>query len=326
MKKKVSIIIPVYNGERYLARCIDSVVHQEGFDIKDVELLLLNDGSSDGSLRIIKQYKSRYPESIVVVDQKNRGVAKTRNRGIKMATASYVIFIDQDDYIDRDYLKTFHNAIEESKSDIVVGGYKRPNSEGKLIRVVTQQNTEYSKRYKISAAWAKIHRTDFLKKNNITFYDNNYGEDIIFTMLQNNKTNNIEGINYIGHNWFWNEKSVSNTSQRGLKDNIKIRELLHDMIPLVRTDLDVYYLLQTGVHYLLFSGRSAHPESFVSLYESIFSIYDDSKVEYEKNRFIALGPSGALLSVRVAVSGFLLLHRLNLVGIFAKVYCNGPKK
>ena len=326
MQKKISFIIPVYNGEKYIARCIDSVLQQEDFIIEDVELLLLNDGSSDGSLGILREYEALHPNVITVIDQKNMGVAKTRNRGIDLAQGTYIMFMDQDDYIDAKNLRTFYDAAEKSGSDIVVGGYKRPNSDGKNIRVVTQQNTEYSKRYKISAAWAKIHRADFLKKNNIVFYDNNYGEDIIFTMLENNNTDKILGIDYLGHNWFWNEQSVSNTSQRGLRDNIKIRELLVDMIPLVRTELDVYYLLQTSIHYLLFSGRNAAADDFVRLYKSFFAIYDEHNINYKNNKYIMFGPKGALVSVRVAISGFMLLHRLNLIGMFAKVYCNGPKK
>jgi glycosyltransferase involved in cell wall biosynthesis len=324
--KLITVIVPVYNGEKYISRCVDSILNQTKFPVENIEILLINDGSRDGSINILKSYQTKFPNLVSVIDQPNSGVAKTRNKGIALAKGKYVIFIDQDDYINSDFCSIYYRAAESGDYDVVVGGYKRPNDKGEYIRKVSQPNTEYSIRYKISAAWAKIHNVEFLRTNNIEFYNNNYGEDIIFTMAENNKTTKILGIDYFGYNWFWNSASVSNTSQRGLKENIKIRELLLDMIPHAKTELDMYYLVQTGVHYLLFSGRSAVPGDFVKLYKSIFSIYDDNKVNYSKNKYIFFGPSGALLSVRLAVSGFVLLHRLNLIGIFAKIYCNGSKK
>lgn len=325
MSKKISVIIPVYNGAQYIGRCIESVLNQSDFDSNDIELLLINDGSKDDSLSLLRSYESKNKNVIKVVDQKNSGVAKTRNKGIKIAQGKYVVFIDQDDFIDSDFCNVLYGAIDREKLDVVVAGYRRPNEKGEVLRTVSQPNTEYSKKYKISAAWAKIHRTDFLKKNKIEFYDNNYGEDIIFTMNENNSTDRIIGIDYVGYNWFWNSKSVSNTSQRGLREDIKIRELIVDMIPCVRNDIDVYYVLQTGVHYLLFSGRSASVSSFMKLYSSIFAIYKEQGIDYKKNRHVIFGPKGALISVRVAVSGFILLHRLNLVVFFARIYCNDKK-
>lgn len=323
MKKKLSVIIPVYNGERYIGRCIESVLDQTNFLLKDAEIILLNDGSKDSSLSILEKYKTKYPEVIRVIDKQNSGVAKTRNEGIRIAEGEYVIFIDQDDYLEPEYFERFYSEAKTGGYDIVVGGYRRPNENEKILRTVTQPNTDYSVRYKISAAWAKIHRTKFLRENHIEFYDNNYGEDIIFTMMENRSTDKIKGINYVGHNWFWNTGSVSNTSQRGLKENIKISRLLRDMFPYVINDLDRYYVLQTAVHYLLFSGRSATPESFMKLYKEFFALLKENDSKYLSNPLILIGPSGALLSVRISISVFMLLHRLNLIGMFAKIYSNG---
>ncbi len=256
MQKKISVIIPIYNGEKYIGRCLNSVLDQAGFDIGDLEILLLNDGSSDGSSKVLKMYEKNYSKVIRLVDKKNQGVAKTRDMGIRLAIGKYILFIDQDDYIDSDYCKTFYETAENGGYDVVVGGYRRPNDRGKIIRVVRQKNTEYSKKYKISAAWAKIHRTDFLRQNRIKFYDNNYGEDIIFTINEVNRTDKIFGINYIGYNWFWNSESVSNTRQRGLKDDIRILKLLQDMTLYSKNELDEYYMFQTGIHYGAHQGRT----------------------------------------------------------------------
>lgn len=323
-KKLVSVIIPVYNGEDFIVRCVESVVSQQDFITEDIEILLLNDGSKDGSLAVLNELKMRFPSVIRVVDQTNSGVAKTRNKGITLATGVYTIFIDQDDYIDSDYIRTFYNAAEQGHYDIVVGGYKRPDSEGVVIRTVDQPCTEYSVRYKVSAAWAKMHRTEFLQKNNIHFYDNAFGEDIIFTLQQSSLTSKIKGIQYIGYNWFWNTESVSNTQQRSLTNQQKIRALIEDMIPFTKKPIDAYYLVQTGVYYLLHSGRYADPKDFISLYRHIFKLFRDNAILTSRNKLL-VGWSGVAFSTRAAVGIFVVLHGLKLVPVFARLYCRGDR-
>ena len=112
---KISIIVPVYNAEKYIGTCIDSILKQT---YQNFELLLINDGSSDNSLEVLNQY-SKKDKRIRVIDQKNIGVAKTRNKGIQLARGEYIAFIDNDDYIDEDYLEQFMNVC--NNQDIVIG-------------------------------------------------------------------------------------------------------------------------------------------------------------------------------------------------------------
>ena len=114
----ISVIIPIYNGEKHLRRCIDSVF-ANGFGV--LEILLLNDGSTDGSEAIIGEYEKTYPEVVRAFTHKNMGVAKTRNKGIESARGRYILFLDQDDWFDEGYIRTFYTAIENSGSDVVVG-------------------------------------------------------------------------------------------------------------------------------------------------------------------------------------------------------------
>lgn len=104
MEQKVSIILPVYNAEKYLQRCIDSIIGQ---DYNSIELIAIDDGSKDGSWDILKEYQDRYPSKVIVIKQKNMGVSKTRNKGIQLATGKYLILIDNDDYYDQGYISTF---------------------------------------------------------------------------------------------------------------------------------------------------------------------------------------------------------------------------
>jgi len=94
-QKRISVVIPVYNGQKYIRRCIDSVLNQEGFDTQWLDIILINDGSNDTSLDILKIYEGQYPNIIRVFNQENTGVANTRNRGIALASGKYVAFIDK---------------------------------------------------------------------------------------------------------------------------------------------------------------------------------------------------------------------------------------
>ena len=123
MKNKITIIVPVYNSENYIRRCVDSVLRQS---FEDFELLLINDGSTDGSLKILREYE-KSDKRIRVINQENMGVAKTRNKGIKLASGKYIMFIDNDDYIENDYINKYYNSIKDTDYDIVIGGYKRKN-------------------------------------------------------------------------------------------------------------------------------------------------------------------------------------------------------
>ena len=110
---KVSIIIPVYNTEKFLNRCVDSVINQK---FNNFEIILVNDGSKDNSLKICRDYEKKYPKIIKVIDQKNSGPAIARNRGIESAKGEYIMFIDSDDFIDDGYIKDYYDNIEKTKA------------------------------------------------------------------------------------------------------------------------------------------------------------------------------------------------------------------
>ena len=111
---KVSLIIPVYNTGKYLKRCLDSVINQT---LKDIEIIIINDGSTDNSDDIIKSYKDK---RINYIKQKNMGIGKTRNKGIDISKGEYIGFVDSDDYLDLNFCKHLYNKCHHDKCDIVV--------------------------------------------------------------------------------------------------------------------------------------------------------------------------------------------------------------
>ena len=152
MEKKVSIVLPVYNAQEYLKRCLDSIFEQ---NYNNFELIAIDDGSRDNSWEILTDYQNKFSDKMKTIKQENMGVSKTRNKGIDLATGKYLLFVDNDDYFDSNYIGTFVSEIEKGDLDVVIGGYKRPNSNNKIVDQVILEDCEYSK-FKIVAAWAKF--------------------------------------------------------------------------------------------------------------------------------------------------------------------------
>ena len=115
MKELVSIIIPVYNSEKYLRDCLESIVNQT---YKNIEIILINDGSKDNSIKIINEYKEK-DSRIIVIDRENKGVLNTRIEGFKKANGKYITYVDSDDWIEKDAIEILYNKILEHSSDVV---------------------------------------------------------------------------------------------------------------------------------------------------------------------------------------------------------------
>ena len=319
-KPAISVIIPVYNAQDGIKRCVDSLLNQS---FKNFEIILLNDGSKDNSLNILKEYELKY-SFVRVIDKQNEGVAVTRNKGILLAEGEYIMFMDNDDFVDSDYIETFYQAIHEKNLDLVIGGYKRVNQDNQIIFSQDIQQSEWSK-YIIMAPWAKVYRTEFLKTNNLEFFDYGIGEDIIFNLAAYKTTDKIGLLDYKGYNWYYNNQSISNTSQRGFSPKIDILVLFSKILELGKpSELEVYYLKRYYVWYLLFSGRTSSNQEFIHQYIRI-------KEWLKENKLIStISPlskkvQGERFQTKISLIVFLSLEKLRLVPLFAKIYCKGKK-
>ena len=171
---EISVILPVYNSQEYLKECLDSILNQT---FKDFEVLCINDGSSDASLEILREYED--DDRITVIDQENMGVAKTRNKALKMVMGNYVYFMDSDDYLDSKAFKKLHDNLKSNDSDfcimkaIFVNGnekYKFPSFD--LDKEFGKKNfNKFTFTYKdikrhvlndLFAPWLKMYKREFL--------------------------------------------------------------------------------------------------------------------------------------------------------------------
>nr|WP_223225772.1 glycosyltransferase [Lactobacillus gasseri] len=117
--KKVSVIIPVYNDEKYLRQCVDSVLAQT---YSDLEIILVDDGSTDHTPEICEKYREKY-DQIRVLHKKNGGVGSSRNAGLAIATGEYVLFVDHDDWLDKHHIEDLYNLAVKNKADIAAGNF-----------------------------------------------------------------------------------------------------------------------------------------------------------------------------------------------------------
>jgi glycosyltransferase involved in cell wall biosynthesis len=165
-----SIVIPVYNAEKYLAECLDSIIGQT---LADIEIICVNDGSSDSSLDILRQYAEK-DERILVLDRQNKGVSAARNAALPLAGGRYAWFIDADDMIERDACRLLFEKAEESGADMVLLFYRGEDNEKRPAWRKISASDKISlddKRvlFNYPAAWNAFRRADFLRKYQILF-------------------------------------------------------------------------------------------------------------------------------------------------------------
>ena len=206
MKKDITIIVPIYNSEKYLKKCIDSLVNQTK---KELEIILINDGSTDNSEKIIKEYKD---DRIKYIKNENQGIGITRNEGIAKAQGKYLMFIDSDDYLEKNTCELLFNKAEKDNLDMVICDFYREykNGEKKEERIVNFENTTIKETpellYKVNLSpWNKLYQTKLIRDNNILFEEELKYEDTPFVFISMDKSKRIGKVNkclnhYIIHN------------------------------------------------------------------------------------------------------------------------------
>ena len=184
VKKKISIIVPCYNVEKYLGSCLDSLLNQS---FKDFEIIAVNDGSTDNTLNILEEY-SKKDSRIKIITQKNKGLSGARNTGIDNANGDYIAFLDSDDWVSPDFYQKLYNAITENNCDIAAATIIRKREHSEKYRVLYKEQNIYSTlEDKLKACsvpkccyvWNKLYKSDLVKNNK--FEEGVYFEDILWT-------------------------------------------------------------------------------------------------------------------------------------------------
>ena len=229
---KISVIIPIYNVEKYLHRCIESVLAQT---FTDFELILVDDGSLDDCGRICDEY-AKIDNRIFTIHKENGGVSKARNIALDFATGEYICFCDSDDYIQKDYLETLYNALIETKSDCVscnctiIGDF---SEKGKLTCKSQEYCIETSSKKEdffksclsheilIWAMWGRIFKKSIIDKNQIRVCETcaDFAEDLGFFLMYHSHCDKIVHINYAGYYYYQRNDSMMAKTAREVKLN-----------------------------------------------------------------------------------------------------------
>lgn len=175
---KVSVIVPVYNVEMYLRTCLDSLVNQT---LDEIEIIIVNDGSTDQSQIILEEYKKRYPQKIQLLNKENGGQGSARNAGLDVAIGEYIGFVDSDDYVDLRMFEKMYNAATQKNADLVTCNYYYIDDRGerKIELYKPQKKTDLFFN-PWAAPWNKLYRREVLLNNNVKYPELRAYEDTAF--------------------------------------------------------------------------------------------------------------------------------------------------
>lgn len=221
---KVSVVVPIYNNEKYISRCLISLIKQS---LKEIEIIVVNDGSTDNTPAIIKKF-SEVDGRIKVINQENLKQGAARNRGTVAAEGEYIGYVDSDDWVDLDYYEKLYNAAKKYNSDIALATNvrigngktkKRLHIEQEEFVTGLQEKIDISHQVKNPCPTNKIYRRTMIQNNNITWPEGVYCEDKLFTIKTIYYSNGLVTVPDVYYYYYRNPNSTVNS---------KAKKLVHD--------------------------------------------------------------------------------------------------
>jgi len=332
----ISIVIPVYNAENYLETCLEAILGQT---FKDYEIICINDGSKDGSIKILNKYQEQYPAFIQIYSQKNQGQASARNVGVDKASGEYIAFLDADDLIEKDYLEILYTTAKKHNSEMVICSYEKFDDEGNIILRRNTKDWEVQFHNGLThvfqySPWAKLISREMLKKYDIHFINGEKMEDGPYGIVTNSVARNVICLDYLGYHYRMHLGStmsgirkkgisMSRTEQKfplkGIEYAVnKVREILGKEYDQV---LEFCVLKAIAGFIFVFCKREdkiTHKEICRYADHMLKDYFPDArKNPYIKRRLKTL-PLSHWLSVRLMVT----MHELHILYPFARFYKN----
>ena len=230
---KLSIIVPVYGVEKYIDKCLNSLVKQS---LKEIEVIVVNDGTKDNSQKIVDKYVKKYPDKIKSYIKENGGQGSARNYGLKKASGEYIGYVDSDDFVEKDMYKKLYNKAKENNYDIVVCGnynvsedYQNKNIDAFINNYNTDlENIFFGK----MAVWNKIYKRDILIKNKLEFKEKVWYEDLAFTLKAIMNSNTFAFIDEPLYDYLIREGSTMNNSN--VQRNLEILDAFNDILSYIQ--------------------------------------------------------------------------------------------
>ncbi len=233
---KISIIVPVYNVEKYLERCLDSLINQT---LKDIEIICINDGSTDNSSEILKEYAKK-DSRIIIINQNNQGISVARNNGMNKAKGKYIGFVDSDDWVDLDFFEKLYKAAEKHNAQMAVCSIIRLNEyrNKKYLQLKNETVTDDFREKCVildipqkSYVWNKLYLKEALDKHQINFKQGVYYEDLYFVPVALEKLTKMVTVPDTFY-YYWKNKDsiVFQKSEKHTKDYTEAKQYASEIL------------------------------------------------------------------------------------------------
>ncbi len=284
---KVSVIVPVYNTEKYLKNCIDSLLKQ---NFEDYEIIVINDLSPGNAEEIIKSYNDK--KIVYIKNKTNKGIGYNRNLGIKKAKGEYVCFIDLDDYVKEDFISKMYNYSKENNLDLCVCDYVNVDEEGNKLKEFNLSDfciTNYEENNKILceinlAPWNKLYKKDMLVKNKIEFSETLKYEDLSFVALSIKNSKKIGKINEQLNYYTIHNNSETTTRDKRVFDIFKQLDIVRDEYKSGKylDELTVSVLL----NYTIQQRYQIDKDTQSKFIDDAFKYLNDNNIDYKHSEYI----------------------------------------
>jgi glycosyltransferase involved in cell wall biosynthesis len=287
---KVSIIVPVYNSEKYLEKCLDSLVNQT---LRDIEIIVVDDGSTDSSPKIISDYEKSHPDKIHSIHQPNGGQASARNNGVKFANGEYIAFVDSDDYVEQDAYEKAYGCASEGNFDIVCFRYDIHENGSKRKANIVLPASDPKIRYILNEAspWNKLIRRSLWEENKLRFTENRIYEDLELIPQLALYTKNIFFMEDALYHYVIHEGSTMRQTKYNekLASIYPVMETLKEKFsaPEYHEELEFLYILHmlylAGTRYLRYKEGKNDIRKISNIMKTTFPHWRNNKYYQQKN-------------------------------------------
>lgn len=271
--KLLTLVIPVYNTEKYIKRCLSSITLKKIID--DIEILVISDGSTDKSIKIAKEYEKLYPNSIIIIEKENGGHGSTINKGLEIASGKYFRVLDSDDWINSEQFVEFLELLKNEDSDLIVTNYSQEHIYNNESIYLKYTNLNNGKTYNFNEMDLKLlngeyfvmatstYKTALLRESNLWLFEKTFYVDMQYNIVAFSKVNNIKYYDLDIYKYFIGRKDQSNNYDSLVKNQDNHEKVMRFLIDYYTTNLSllsenkkeyykqiIYYMLYT--HYSIY--------------------------------------------------------------------------
>ena len=330
-KYKLSVVVLVYNLEKYLPRCLDALVNQT---LKEIEILCVDDGSTDSAPQIIEEYQKKYPKKIKVFHKENGGEFTSRNYGLERAIGEYITFVDTDDYVEKDWAEKLYNAAKQNDADMAVCGFERIDLQ--TNKVVAKNMTQFGNKVKYinpnddfmifinPAPWNKIYKRELIK--DFRFLPFRGFNDTMFLITSYIKINKIAFVPDVLYHYYLRYDSQIHTINKQDVDNLKkyLLEVKDTYISYGKYEeykyiLDLMAFIHLGIS-VMYRASYDKTIDIKSMLKETINYLDENFPTWRKSPFLTFGYSIKRGFKHIGLWIISKCYKWNLEIVFIKIY------